>query len=127
MGLGKIMTTAKGKLEEGWCIGSRGRRADGTPCLATHPEAVRWCALGAIDFALSRHEVRDGSEYSSVVRILNDFIPKKHKDRWGNREASVAQYSNSKGQKAAVELFERGIRSLAYQNCLQGLRPRFPL
>ncbi len=39
------------KSPESWCTGAPAEDADGNSVAALHPEAVRWCALGAIQRA----------------------------------------------------------------------------
>ena len=51
MSAGLVLLDAADYIERGWCRGEAATTATGEMCMAHSPQAVAWCAIGAVDAA----------------------------------------------------------------------------
>lgn len=105
----EILEAAQAKLEEGWCAYSFAEDADGNRVRPTEPEAVRWCARGAIQSALgwsgNSHFCPEERNYlttlNAIVEERGSFAP---------AGVQIAAFNNVEGQDATVEVFKEAVR-----------------
>ena len=50
----RVLDTAAGLVEQGWCRFNMARTADGEDCTPQSPRACQWCARGALTAAFAR-------------------------------------------------------------------------
>lgn len=111
-----ILQEARKKIVAGWTIGRRGENARGYWANPESPEAVKWCALGALD-AVMQPAMGINCDGHAVVRALDKSIPKEARAQllkeWdGRAECRVAQYNNGTDKQTILRLFDVTIKRL---------------
>lgn len=93
--------------EENWTQATMARTADDKPVYTTHPEAMKFCALGAINKAgrLASYE-----SVMSACALLRDTLGRK----------DVVDFNDSHTHREVIELFDKAIaaRSTLFQRML---------
>ncbi len=79
------------------------RNKDGLPCGPTHPDAVRFCSIGAM------YAVTGKNTYGSVIDYLYKAVnqlaePKKEAETWG-----LAEYNDTHTHAEVLEVYDLAI------------------
>jgi hypothetical protein len=85
--------------EHTWTRASMARTADNRPCSCTSPEAVRFCALGAIyraTFELTGQQ--DATLVQAAVRMVGDYV-------------ALPYFNDMQGRRRVVELFGNALKA----------------
>lgn len=82
----QILTQARRLVKRGWCKGALARTVKGSVCSDDDPEAVEWCAFGAIWKASGRLPNRKALTclQRSIRRDIGIW-----NDAWGRTKAQV--------------------------------------
>ena len=79
-------------IEKAWGRGDNAQSADGNYCLPTSPEAVRWCALGAMSAAAFRLgvTVRDETFTAAIDYVDSEKGPRITARAWFGLQVAIA-------------------------------------
>ena len=99
---------ARKLIERGWTQGSSGRDINGAGCASFSPEAIEWCAVGALNVVNA--VVRD-DDFRCVIRA-EDALNKAVQSIFPARAASVLRYNDLPGTTKAdiLLVFDTAIR-----------------
>ena len=68
----RVLKDAREKIVKGWTQGPFAADALGVPLSPTHPNACKWCAMGAVSAAAGP------GEYGRIRDVLNDEVYSLH-------------------------------------------------
>lgn len=97
-----VLRDAKAKIEQGWCQRALARDASGDWVHARGPEAVQWCALGALQ-AVTNSLLQ---EEIPAWKLLTSLTP-------GH---SISLYNNTHSKEEVLSLFDKAIATLEPRN-----------
>lgn len=105
----EVLQKAKEKLEQGFCTKVFARNAAGESVSPMSPEAIEWCARGAIRAvmgwdSLDGYWIETESRYTDILNQTleaNGFL------------LGIAFYNNDKGKDRTIAIFDKAIESLA--------------
>ena len=87
------------KLKSGWCKHTQGKTSDGMGVTGDHPDAVRWCAIGAVS-----RPGHPGTWDCPEIRALARYL--------GIEAYLVASWNNNGTQAEVVEAFHGAAKAI---------------
>lgn len=103
-----ILRLGRARIAQGWCVGNFAQTRGGGMCHPSDPEAVHWCARGAVgsDWNTGINEDAEAALYAA--------LPAEYQgSTWGGSGNSVANFNNHHRTQADVlALFDRAIAKL---------------
>ena len=98
-----VLKAARAKIasEELWTKDTYARNRSGYPCVPTSPDAVVWCALGALYFISDSRWTMD----KEAVRLLEEQLPREFKN--------IVRYNDYPDTKHedVLDLYDRAIHT----------------
>jgi len=97
-----ILIEARQLIEKGWTQGTNARKIDGTPTTVDDPEAVCFCAIGAIMRA--EYDVRHLDYFVDILERL-----KRHHERY---DPSISSWNDNRNRTKTqvIALFDKAIK-----------------
>jgi hypothetical protein len=103
----QILRNARALIARGWCIGNQGLNCDGNYVEPWDTDAVRWCALGALNAQHGSYRFMRGQD-DAMKALVMALPPQYRPDQFG-----IADYNNSHTQADVLALYDRAIVRLA--------------
>lgn len=92
-----------------WTQGAEAREAGGCPTAVWHPEAVRWCAIGALAAECCTARLTAGGRWH--VQLDSDrFHLARQRLEAANQGAEVPTLNDHQGHGAVLALYDAAIR-----------------
>lgn len=104
MGIIKGLREAKAKItpEESWTSGAYARTPDGVSVMETHPDAVKWCALGAINCVMQND---DRLQKFTAIRLLDKAARERGKK-------AIHLVNDELGHEPTLECFDAAVEEV---------------
>lgn len=117
MAVSEVLGRALAEIEapEHWCTNWRAKLADGTPTFSPGPEAVSFCALGALDRVRGFQVYSDDDAVRTLDAAIPGSVPYPAPVPWAHAYAirssqRVAAFNNASDHETVVAWFKRAIR-----------------
>ena len=100
----------RARIAAGWCVGNFAQDMNGIPCLPDSPQAVRWCARGAVGSSFDSGLNTEAEE--ALYNALPSGFSEARIEGYGKGNA-VAAFNNSGSREEVLALFDRAIANLS--------------
>ena len=98
-----VLERAKKRVTQGWIQFFLAKTKNNLPVVGCHPDAIKWCALGALEGSTKDGDLWDwGSEASAAQSFIEDHVLHRNLVTWNN--------DPKRTQEEVVDLFDRAIK-----------------